>query len=241
VVPNTWLSVPFFFLFVAPGALFNILSRQRRVPNTESAFLEISRIALASLGFSTAAFLVIALVRQERRSWVPEPRQLLGADSAAYFRERYGLVLWTFAIGAGLACLFAWLFHLALFYKQGWQRIRPVSAWQQAMKLDQPEDTDVYARVRLEDGLVYYGRVCDFSADLETEGRELVLTQPMQSGKLGDDLQPVPVQYARVVIPGDSIKVLSVEYQDKSTTTVTEPTIPSIPPSEATASVPSGR
>jgi len=52
------LSVPFFFLFVAPGALFNILSRQRRVPNTESAFLEISRIALASLGFSTAAFLV---------------------------------------------------------------------------------------------------------------------------------------------------------------------------------------
>jgi hypothetical protein len=216
VVPSTLLSVPFFFLFVAPGALFALLSRRRRPAAQDSAFLEVSRIVLASIGFSGAAFLVLAGVRQIHRSWLPEPRGLFGTDSAAYVHERYGLVLWTFAIGAAVACALAWAFDWLLLRRQGGAKIRHVSAWRQVLKLDQPKGTDVFARVRLDDDTVYHGRVLDFSADLETEGRELILGQPMQSARTGKSLQPVPDRYARVVISGDSIKVLSVEYRARS-------------------------
>lgn len=214
MVPNTLLSVPFFFLFVAPGALFTLLSKRRRPTAQDSAFLEISRIVLASLAFSGAAFLVLALVRQIHRKWLPEPRGLLGANNAAYFHDRYGLILWTFALGASLACLFAALFDWGLLRLQGGAPIRRRSAWRQALRFDQPDKTDVYARVRLDDDTVYYGLVVDFSAELETDGRELVLGQPMLSGKAGEGLEPVPTRFDRVVIPGDSIKVLSVEYRE---------------------------
>ena len=214
MVPSTWLSVLFFFLLVAPGALFLLLSRQRRTAIADSAFLEISRIVLASLAFSGVAFLVLAVVRQARPDWLPQPRMLLGNASMAYFRDRYGLVLWTLVIGAGLACLFAWAWHRNLAISQGGATIRHDSAWTQVLKRDRPAGQDAYVRVRLDDGFVYSGVVADFSSDLATDGRELVLTQPLQSGRVGDpELKPVPWRYKWVVIPGDSIKVMSVEFR----------------------------
>jgi hypothetical protein len=214
VVPSSWLSVLFFFLFVAPGALFLLLSRRRRTALPDSAFLEVSRIVLASLAFSGVAFLVLARLHQVRPEWLPAPRELLGKDSTAYFRDRYGLVLWTIVIGAALACLFAWLWHLMLSTNDGGGApIRHVSTWTQVLKLDRPTGQDAYVRVRTDDGFVYSGVVADFSTDLEAEGRELILTQPLESGQVGDTLDPVPWRYKWVVIPGDSIKVMSVEYR----------------------------
>jgi hypothetical protein len=213
VVPSTWLSVLFFFLFVAPGTLFLILSKRRRTAIADSAFVEISRVVLASLGFSGLAFLVLALVYVVWPRWLPSPRLLVEKDRAAYFQDRYGLVLWSVIIGAALACLFAWLWHLILAKRQGGATIRPVSAWTQVLKEEQPDGYVVFVRVRLDDGVVYLGRVVDFSADLETEGRELVLGQPLLSAKSSAEPKALPVRYKRVVIPGDSIKSMSVEYR----------------------------
>jgi hypothetical protein len=237
VVPSTWLSVLFFFLLVAPGALFLLLSRQRRTTVADSAFLEVSRIVLASLGFSGAAFIVLAVVRLIWPEWLPQPRQLLGKDSAAYFRDRYGLVLWTVVIGAGLACLFAWLWHLLLARRQGGATIRSDSAWATVLGRERPPGEAAYARVRLDDGVVYSGRVVGFSTDFEREDRELALSQPMQFGRDGDaELEPVPPRYKWVVIPGDSIKVMSVEYRPEVTVPPAaeqDPGQPATPPAES--------
>ena len=201
MVPSTWLSVLFFFLFVAPGALFLLLSKRRRTTIADSAFLEISRIVLASLAFSGAAFLVLAVVHQARPDWLPQPRRLLGSSSQEYFRDRYGLVLWTVVLGAALACLFAWAWHRNLAISEGGETIRHISAWTQVLRDEQPEDHFVFVRVRLDDGVIYLGRVVDFSSDMEVEGRELVLGRPLLSAWGTDEPKGLPDRYRRVVIP----------------------------------------
>jgi hypothetical protein len=218
VVPGTWLSVLFFFLFVAPGAVFVLLSRRRRATFEESAFLEISRIVLSSLLFSGIAFAVLAVVRDVRPEWMPAPRQLVATTGADYFRDRYALILRAVFAGTALACLAAWVANWVLGKLQGGATISPVSAWTQVLKRDRPAGHDTYVRVRLDGGVVYSGLVADFSSDLEVEGRELVLGQPLASKtREGEALLPVPPQYQRVVIRGDSIEVMSVEYRPSTT------------------------
>ena len=49
-------------LFVAPGIVFDLLSRSRRVGADESAFREVSRVALSSLLLSLFAAVPVGLV-----------------------------------------------------------------------------------------------------------------------------------------------------------------------------------
>jgi Family of unknown function (DUF6338) len=49
VVPGSWLSVLLFFLLVAPGLVFDLLSQRRRAGSPESGFREVSRVVLSSL------------------------------------------------------------------------------------------------------------------------------------------------------------------------------------------------
>jgi Family of unknown function (DUF6338) len=220
VVPSTWISILFFFFFlVAPGATFVLLSRRRRATFEESAFLEISRIVLASLVFSGIALAVLIVVHDFWPHWLPEPRRLVAKDGTDYVRDRYALVTRTVVIGIALACAAAFLATWALGKLQGGATISPVNAWTQVFKLDCPANHDAYVRVRLADGVVYSGLVANFSSDLEVEGRELVLAPPLAS-KTSDatGLRPVPPEYQRVVLRGDSIEVMSVEYRPRSTT-----------------------
>ena len=218
---STWLSVLFFFLFVAPGTTFDLQSRRRRATYEESALLEASRIILASLVFTGFALVVLLLVREARPSWTPEPRRLIAQDGMAYFRDNYPLVLGSVAVGAGLACAAAWGANLLLAKRQGGATISPISAWTQTVRRDCPAGHDTYARVRLDDGSVYWGLVANFSSNLDVEGRELVLAQPLQS-RVGDaDLAPVPKRYQRVILRGDTIRVLSIEYRRSATRATT--------------------
>ena len=86
MVPSTWLSVLFFLLLVAPGALFLL---QRRTAIADSAFLEISRIVLASLAFSGVAFLVLAVVRQARPDWLPARAGARRSSAMCSIRSRW--------------------------------------------------------------------------------------------------------------------------------------------------------
>jgi hypothetical protein len=150
---------------------------------------------------------------------MPEPRRLLAKDGMDYFREHYSLVLRAVLITTGIACFVAWATDWALGRVQGGRTIRPVSAWTQVFKRDCPRDHDAYARVRLQNGVVYSGLVANFSSDLEVEGRELVLAQPLASKTgTGRELIPVPSEYERVVIRGNAIEVMSVEYRPRAAT-----------------------
>jgi hypothetical protein len=227
VVPSTWLSVLLFFLFIAPGLLFDLLSEQRRAGVSESTFREISRIVLGSLAFSGFAFAVLAVVRWVRPAWMPDPQRLLDSKDP-YAKEHYLLILRTLTLQVLLALTAASGWHIILARIQGepfWQKllakiqsgatIRQVSAWTQVFKRDCPKGHDAYVRVRLEGGIIYFGLVANFSSDLDVDGRELILAKPIMSKTGENQMAAMPGQYQRVVIRGSAIEVMSVEYRPK--------------------------
>jgi hypothetical protein len=214
MVPSSWLSVLLFFLLVAPGLLFDLLSDRRRAGFSESAFREVARIVLGSLAFSGFAFALLAIVRIVQPAWMPDPKRLLDPQDS-YATDHYRLILRTLVLQGSLALTAAWAWHLLLARKQGGATIRQVSAWTQVFKRDCPKGHDAYVRVRLEGGVIYSGLVANFAADLEVDGRELVLAPPMASRTGENPMTAVPGQYQRVVIRGSAIEVMSVEYRPK--------------------------
>ena len=97
MVPGSSLSVLFFVLFVAPGLLFELLSRRRRAGVAESAFVEVSRIVLASLAFSGFALGTLSVVRTLRPDWMADPGGFFRHGNA-YLADHYRIVLRTFLI-----------------------------------------------------------------------------------------------------------------------------------------------
>jgi hypothetical protein len=210
--PNSWLSLLLFFLIIAPGLLFDLLSERRRAGLTESVFREISRIVLASLFFSGFAVAVLVVVRTVRPDWMPDPRQLL--QHGNYIRNEYRLVTRTLVIEVGLALAASWFAHFLLSRRQGGASIRQISAWTQVFKKDKPPGHDAYVRVRLNGGAVYYGAVANFTSGLDTEGRELVLAPPLYAkANANDEPSPLPSVYQRIVVSGDAIEILSIDYR----------------------------
>ncbi|GAA3129038.1 hypothetical protein GCM10020255_002170 [Rhodococcus baikonurensis] len=54
MTPGTWLTVLAFFVFVAPGLLYDLASVTKRTRRHETVFTEISRITLMSTLCSAA-------------------------------------------------------------------------------------------------------------------------------------------------------------------------------------------
>ncbi len=214
MVPGSWPSVLLFFLLVAPGLLFDLLSERRRAGFSESAFREVSRVVLGSLAFSGFAFVLLAIVRTVHPAWMPDPKRLLD-PRASYAKDHYRLVLRTLVLQESLALTAASAWHIILAKKQSGATIRQVSAWTQVFKRDRPKGHDAYVRVRLEGGVIYSGLVANFRDDLEVDGRELILAPPMASKTGENPMTAVPGQYQRVVIRGSAIEVVSVEYRPK--------------------------
>jgi Family of unknown function (DUF6338) len=214
MVPGSWLSVLLFLLLVAPGLLFDRLSERRRARFPESAFREISRVVLSSLAFSGFAFALLIILRTVHPAWLPDPERLL-EPQGSYVRDHYWLLLRTLLLQTSLALGAAGALHLILDREEDKATIRPISAWTQVFKRDCPKDHDAYVRVRLDGGVVYSGLVANFTSDLEVDGRELVLAQPMASRTGQNPMTAVPGQYQRVVIRGSAIEVMSVEYRPK--------------------------
>jgi Family of unknown function (DUF6338) len=146
MVPGSWLSVLLFFLVVAPGLLFDLLSERRRAGFSESGFREVSRVVLGSLAFSGFALALLAIVRAVQPAWMPDPRRLLDPQDS-YARDQYKLILRALVLQASLALTAAWACHIILASKQGGATIRPISAWTQAFKRDCPKGHDAYVRV----------------------------------------------------------------------------------------------
>jgi Family of unknown function (DUF6338) len=210
--PSSWLSLLLFFLIIAPGLLFDLLSERRRAGLTESAFREISRIVLASLLFSGFAVAVLVVVRTVKPDWMPDPRKLL--QHGNYISKEYRLLTRTLVIEVAIALAASGFTHCLLSRRGGRASIRQISAWTQVFKKDKPPGHDAYVRVRLSGGAVYYGAVANFTSGLDTAGRELVLGPSLYAKAEPDsELSLLPRVVQRIVISGDAIEVLSIDYQ----------------------------
>lgn len=208
MIPSTTGAVFAFFLFVAPGLLFDLLAARRRAGVPESAFREASRVVLASTAFSVVAAALVALagsgvppIRGRFSNWL-SGREPLGATQAP--------TLIAAIVVALVACGLAGVAHMYL--SRGGGPLRQTSSWSHVLRTETPVGSAPYVRVKTSNGSVYTGFVGTFTPDLDTAGRELVLVPPLWSAAPGK--KPVPIAgWSRIVLRGDDIAVLMVDYR----------------------------
>src|SRR5436309_883327 len=105
-----------------------MLGARRRVGAQESAFREIGRIVLGSVGFTAFALLILALAGVVDARLLPDPRGFIQGGTA-YFADHFGLVVAAVTAEAVLAHSAAYLLHKYLARRAGGETIRPGSAW----------------------------------------------------------------------------------------------------------------
>jgi len=212
MVPTSWLALLLFLLVVSPGLLFELLSARRRPGVVESAFREIGRIVLGSLGFTIAAIVVLSVISLFAPAIAPSPRGLITADSA-YLADHYAALLTAVVIEAAIAHGLAVGLHRFLGRADG-ETIRPVSAWAKVFQRDRPKTRPVvFVRVRLTSGTVLYGSIAGFSPESALADRELILGPPLYIKSGAAERQKVPSEYERMIIRGSQIETIAVEYR----------------------------
>ncbi|MGH3697638.1 MAG: DUF6338 family protein [Pseudonocardiaceae bacterium] len=213
MVPASWLAVLLFILLVVPGLVFDILSERRRVGSSESTFREISRVVIASIGFSGATLLVLALVRIFLApTWLPDPGAL-AREGSRYATQNYQVLAWTLGAGGFLSTIFAVGTHYVLKWKCDAPGIEKVSSWTKVFQHHNEGNWRVYVRVRLDDGAIYAGTLLHHTSDLENDDRELILGWPGLATKSpGGTLTEMPNDWKRIVIHSSAIKTLFVGY-----------------------------
>jgi hypothetical protein len=201
-------------LLVAPGLLFDLLSQRRRVGAAESTFREISRVVLASLGFTAIGVLAVGIIRTVHAPWMPDPKLLL-IRGHSYVIAHYGAILWAMVTEASVALACAAALHLILSSRKEGPPLRSVSSWTTVLREECPTGRVPYVRIRQTDGNVLMGHVGQYSADLDQDDREIVLVPPLFAKPVNGELQPLPPEWQRVVVPGSAVTALTVEYRVK--------------------------
>jgi Family of unknown function (DUF6338) len=158
VIPQTTAAVFALLLFVLPGLVFE-LRRDRRWPQRgESPFREISRVVLASSGFSALALLILIGVRVWLPELMPDPGAWLREGTDDYLREHYSVVAgFAFAQG-GLSSSLA-LIGEQLTAQGREPTIRAISAWFKLFRMVVPPGKEPFVHVVLDTGVEYYGWV----------------------------------------------------------------------------------
>jgi len=94
MIPTTWLALILFLLVVSPGLFFDLLAARRRVGTVESAFREIGRVAMGSLGFTLVTLLAVLGLRQLFPRLFLDPHALILTGNT-YLADHYGDVVLT--------------------------------------------------------------------------------------------------------------------------------------------------
>lgn len=166
MTPDGWSAALAFLLFVAPGIVFDLLSRRREPEANESAFREASRVALSSLVFSLPALAVVVLV-STRVHRVTRVAHRVASGDVVLFSVVGFIILVVMLVELALACLFAYVTHRVLMHSSDSSDIDRISAWKKAFRHDRPADHEVHVRAKLKCGSVWTGRVVSYTPDFE--------------------------------------------------------------------------
>ncbi|MGY3379444.1 hypothetical protein ACVWYS_001401 [Arthrobacter sp. TE12231] len=208
---SSWTSLVPFVLFVAPGLLFDLLSRGRRVEVDESAFREASRVALASVALGVPGAIAAYLVWRATNGSSPDLGKLVSGDNE-YFREQAGALFWAvvgYAVGSAVV---AWAVNYVLELAKGKSLTPSHSQWTQVFRLERPTGSRAYVRVNTKSGLWWGGLVIHYTADLEVAGREITLAPPISRGSEGGTVWSRDAELQRLIIRGDELESMSVMY-----------------------------
>ncbi|ANQ76022.1 MULTISPECIES: DUF6338 family protein [Rhodococcus] len=235
---STWFAVLAFFLFVAPGLLYDLASAKKRIKQPETVFTEISRIAFVSAMCSLAALGLLALV-----SWIagrcgarplPDLPALIRGGSI-YIADHLGEVAFAAALGLAVSLGISYVGY-RIVHRGDSSGILYISAWHSVLRDDRPTPTTpVHVMVKLKNGSTWAGRVAKYSPDLELANRELVLEPPLAVRKDSTvGLVPIDVKWKRVILSGPEIVSIATSYGDGSSPPST-PTPPQPPPTPPTS------
>ena len=210
MIPDGIGSVVVFLVLIAPGLLFDWLEDRRRPTIKESAFREAGRTVLASLALAVAAALVLMLLATAFPGLLLNPADLATENARQLVEDRQGAAVLTLLVQTGLAFGLAVGLHAVLAHRST-TALEAVSLWFKAVRAA-PRGTVAYAQVRLASGATWYGVVEAYSADLETGGRELLLSKPIMAARKGEKLKALDPRWERVVLRGDEIEWIAFKY-----------------------------
>lgn len=224
MAPDTLAALLGFLAFVAPGLAFEMLRERRRPSIEESSFREASRIALSSLVFSSAALLVLALIRTVRPSWFASPSAWLRGGST-YAAAHLGAVVASVAAFLLVAVLLAAGVDHLLRRRAG-GHIVTGSIWFSAFRLHRPPGADPWVHLRLDDETEVWGYAGDYTPDQSLDNRELLVKGPQlqyrRKGAVENTLLP---DWSFVAVRGATITWMKVQYvaEDEHGATVIVP------------------
>lgn len=220
MVPESVGALLAFLLFVAPGILFE-LRRARRLPEREqTAFFEISRVALASVVLSGASICILVLVRMLWPLLMPDPSAWFALGTKEYLAQNHGVVARALLLELAIAGLLAFVADRALTRRtDGAMRDQP--GWFAMFREWAPKGCVVHASVTMKDGTIYAGRVTGYSTHRDLARRELALGQPaFVRGSGGEEVRRVHPHLQRIWLPGDEVAAVFVEYRQDTTSAV---------------------
>jgi hypothetical protein len=217
MVPTTWFAILGFFAFIAPGLLFDLQYAQKRAERRETAFREVGRIALVSTWCTAWAIVltislgtVVRNAADSSRKYIPEPRDLILGDRIFIADHLIGFAS-TGVMFIAASLLISRLTFWTLYRKDPGQ-VTHVSTWRKTFRDDAPSGTYSLARVRMQNGTSWAGRLIHYSPDLEAVDRELVLGPPLAIKTQTGSASSLSNDWGRVVLPGSQIESIAVQY-----------------------------
>lgn len=205
---NLWSAV-FFLVLVAPGLLHDLMSETRTARQKESAFREISRVVLASLGFSAVPLLLITLLGDLAVvDWLPNPSKWAESGST-YAVDNYATIVLSLVLQCVLSCALVWVFHRLRHGDD--PRLVAKPTWRKVFRDDNPTNAAPIVRVRTTAGSTYVGRLGDYTQSWD-EDRDLVLGPPLQVKQQGSKATDLHPEWQRIIIPSSSVLSITVRY-----------------------------
>ncbi|WP_188540570.1 DUF6338 family protein [Kocuria dechangensis] len=206
-----------FLFLVAPGLLADLLEARRRTGSPESAFREVSRVALFSLVCSLIGALVVGAVLalpSERIGFAP----LEAVTDSQYALDNFlwsaAAVIAISAVGCAVAVGIQRLRFGSLR-----QKIRPGSAW--ATEFETPRKGKAarsVLQVELLTGERYIGVLAGFSHNIPQDERELSLKQPLWVQRPSSEKpSKIPERYGIIILRGDQVKTIAAPLRDTRT------------------------
>jgi Family of unknown function (DUF6338) len=213
VIPSTFGALLAFLGLVAPGITFDLVTERRRPRQSSTAFREISRVALASLGFTLVAAGLLGLLRLAAPPAVPDIPQWITQGNRYIARHPAAVVTGLgleVVVACALAVLGSWLF-----VRKSEGNISNYGAWYTVLRDDRPPDARAWVHLCLDDETQFWGYMRHYTPEDSAPVREIVLGgDTLMWRRKGDDARSLMGDnWDAVCVNADHIRYLRVIYR----------------------------
>jgi hypothetical protein len=213
VIPSTFGALLAFLGLVAPGITFDLVTERRRPRQDNTAFREISRVALASLGFTLATAALLGLLRLAAPPAVPDIPQWI-TQGNRYIARHPAAVFSGLGLEVVVACALAALASLLL-VRRSEASISNYGAWYSVLRADRPPNSRAWVHLCLDDETQFWGYMRHYTPEDGAPVREIVLGgDTLMWRRKGDEARSLMGDnWDAVCVNADRIQYLRVIYR----------------------------